>query len=242
MIVYPAIDIRGGRCVRLVEGDFSRETQFDADPADAAKRWAAEGAQWIHVVDLDGAVAGLSMNAEAIERIVNSVAVPVQLGGGIRTTEQAEFMLNLGLERVIIGTSAIREPEMVKSLASVWGARIAIGLDARGGKLAAAGWLDQTDVQAVEVAASLTAAGIKHVIYTDIHRDGTLTGPNLPALEEMISVAGDGVIASGGIGTIEDVANVRATGAGGVIIGRALYDGRVQLAEAIRLASGDNLS
>jgi len=239
VIVYPAIDIRGGRCVRLVEGDFSRETAFDANPADAAKRWAAEGAEWIHVVDLDGAVAGLSINAEAIEQIVNCVSIPVQLGGGIRTAEQAEFMLALGLERVIIGTSAIREPEIVKSLASQWGERIAIGLDARDGKLAAAGWLEQTDIRAIDVAESLTGAGIKHVIYTDIYRDGTLTGPNLPALEEMIGVAGAGVIASGGIGTIADVANVRATGAGGVIIGRALYDGRVQLAEAIRLAAGE---
>lgn len=234
MIVYPAIDIRGGRCVRLVEGDFARETAFDADPVDAATRWANAGAEWIHVVDLDGAVAGTSVNADAIARIAAAVSIPIQLGGGIRTQEHAEAMFARGVRRVIFGTSAIREPELVARLAGTWGDRIAVGLDARDGKLAASGWLEQTDVRAIEVARQLTSAGIQHVIYTDIRRDGTLSGPNLDALSEMIGVAGSAVIASGGIGTIDDVDHVRNTGAGGVIIGRALYDGRVELSEAIR--------
>lgn len=234
MIVYPAIDIRGGRCVRLVEGDFNRETAFDADPVDAALRWEAAGAEWIHVVDLDGAVAGQSVNADVIGRIATAVAVPVQLGGGIRTRAGAEAMFERGVRRAIFGTAAIREPELIAELAGIYGDRIAIGLDARDGRLAASGWLEQTEVRAIDVAAQLTAAGVQNLIYTDIYRDGTLTGPNLDALAEMIGVAGSAVIASGGIGTIDDVDRVRDAGAGGVIIGRALYDGRVDLAEAIR--------
>jgi phosphoribosylformimino-5-aminoimidazole carboxamide ribotide isomerase len=234
VIVYPAIDIRGGRCVRLVEGDFNRETAFDADPADAAMRWAAAGAEWIHVVDLDAAVAGEPVNLPAIERIVASVDVPVQLGGGMRTREHVASTLGLGVTRVVIGTKAIDSPEFVTELVSQWGDRIAVGLDARDGKLAAAGWLDQTDVRATDVASSVAAAGISSIVYTDIRRDGTLAGPNLEALAEMIAIAGNAVIASGGVGSIEDVERVRDLGAGGVIIGRALYDGRVDLAEAIR--------
>lgn len=220
--------------MRLVEGDFARETAFDADPADAAKRWADAGAEWIHVVDLDGAVAGEPVNLAAIQGIVNSVEVPIQVGGGIRTAENAESMLGIGVLRVIFGTSAIREPSLIAELATTWGDRIVAGLDARDGKLAATGWLEQTDVLATDVARSLTAAGVKHVIYTDIRRDGTLSGPNLESLSEMIGIAGSAVIASGGIGTISDVEAVRTAGAGGVIIGRALYDGRVDLVDAIR--------
>jgi phosphoribosylformimino-5-aminoimidazole carboxamide ribotide isomerase len=237
VIVYPAIDIRGGRCVRLVEGDFARETAFDADPADAARRWAAAGAEWIHIVDLDAAVAGEPQNVAAIERIVGAVDVPVQLGGGMRTAEHVASMLQRGVTRVVIGTKAIDSPDFVNELASRWGDRIAVGLDARDGKLAASGWLEQTEVSATDVARSVTASGIAHLVYTDIRRDGTLSGPNLDALSEMIDLAGAAVIASGGIGSIQDVERVRDAGAGGVIIGRALYDGRVDLAEAIRLSA-----
>jgi phosphoribosylformimino-5-aminoimidazole carboxamide ribotide isomerase len=237
VIVYPAIDIRGGRCVRLVEGDFSRETAFDADPADAAKRWAAAGAEWIHIVDLDAAVAGEPVNSDAIARIVGSVDVPVQLGGGMRTNEHVAAAFGMGVERVVIGTKAITSPAFVEELWSRLGDRIAVGLDARDGKLAGSGWLDQTDVSAIDVAADLSMAGIHHFIYTDISRDGTLSGPNLEALAMMTEVAGKGVIASGGIGSMLDVLRVRDIGAGGAIIGRALYDGRVDLAEAIRLCA-----
>lgn len=237
MIVYPAIDIRAGRCVRLVEGDFSRETQFDADPVDAAKRWAGNGAAWIHVVDLDAALAGEPANFAAIERIVNSVDVPVQLGGGMRRNEHVATALDIGVARVVVGTKAIDSPDFVAELSSRWPGRIAVGLDARDGLLAAAGWLEQTDVAATAVARSAIAAGIGSLVYTDIRRDGTLAGPNLDALAEMIAIAGSAVIASGGIGDLRDVERVRDLGAGGVIIGRALYDGRVDLVEAIRISA-----
>lgn len=237
MIVYPAIDIRAGRCVRLVEGDFSRETQFDADPVDAAKRWAGNGAAWIHVVDLDAALAGEPANFAAIERIVNSVDVPVQLGGGMRRNEHVATALDIGVARVVVGTKAIDSPDFVAELSSRWPGRIAVGLDARDGLLAAAGWLEQTDVAATAVARSAIAAGIGSLVYTDIRRDGTLAGPNLDALAEMIAIAGSAVIASGGVGDLRDVERVRDLGAGGVIIGRALYDGRVDLVEAIRISA-----
>lgn len=237
MIVYPAIDIRGGRCVRLVEGDFSRETMFDADPSAAATRWAEAGATWLHVVDLDGAVAGHPVNVESIQKIARSVDIPIQLGGGLRTRADVEAVFAVGVERAIIGTAAIHDHEFVASLASEWPGRIAVGLDARDGLLAAAGWLEQTEVRAIDVAATLTDSGVRHLIYTDIRRDGTLVGPNLDALSEMIGVGGQAVIASGGIGGIADVKAVLGAGAGGVIIGRALYDGRVDLAEAIQLAA-----
>jgi phosphoribosylformimino-5-aminoimidazole carboxamide ribotide isomerase len=238
VIVYPAIDIRGGRCVRLVEGDFNRETEFAADPADAARRWAEAGAEWIHIVDLDGAVAGEPVNVDAIRRIVAAIDIPVQLGGGMRSLQDVQSAFSLGVERVIIGTKAITDQSFVTGLVEVYGAnRIAIGLDARDGKLAGAGWLEQSDVAAVEVAGSLVSAGLRHVIYTDIRRDGTLTGPNLSALAEIIAVSGSGVIASGGIGSLADVEAVGNIGSGGVIIGRALYDARIELAQAITIGS-----
>jgi len=236
VIVYPAIDIRGGRCVRLVEGDYARETVFDADPAEAARRWAAAGAEWLHVVDLDGAKDGHPTNVEAIKRIREAVMIPIQLGGGLRTERDVALAFDLGIDRAILGTAAIRDPELVARLAVRWGDRLAAGLDARDGKLAASGWLEQTEERAEDVALRLRQAGIQVFIYTDIRRDGTLSGPNLPALESLVNLLGRGVIASGGIGTLDDVAAVARTGADGVIIGRALYDGRVDLASAIAVA------
>lgn len=236
MIVYPAIDIRGGRCVRLVEGDFARETTYDADPADAARRWVAAGAEWLHVVDLDGALAGRPVNVDAISAIARAADIPIQLGGGLRSTADVAAVAALGVTRMILGTAAVRDADLVTRLVAGYGDRIAIGLDARDGNLAAAGWLEQTDVRAVDVAGELCAAGVRHVVYTDIRRDGTLAGPNLAALTEIVRIAGERVIASGGIGRPDDVDAVRDLGTSGVIIGRALYDGRVDLAEAIRRA------
>jgi phosphoribosylformimino-5-aminoimidazole carboxamide ribotide isomerase len=238
VIVYPAIDIRGGHCVRLVEGDFTRETTFDTNPVYAAERWVSAGAEWIHVVDLDAAIAGQPVNREAVSDILEAVDVPIQLGGGMRMPEHVDAALGSGVQRVVIGTRAISSPSFVTDLVQRWGPdRIALGLDARDGKLAGSGWIDQTDVLATDVADTLTSAGVEHIVYTDIRRDGTLSGPNLPALAEMIAIAGPAVIASGGIGLIADVEQVRDLGAGGVIIGRALYDRRVDLAEAIRLGA-----
>ena len=242
MIVYPAIDIRAGRCVRLVEGDFARETVFDAEPADAARRWEAAGAQWLHVVDLDGAVVGEPVNTEAVRRIRAAVGVPIQLGGGLRLEEHLAAAFTAGIDRVILGTAALRSPELVSHAVERWGERVAVGLDARDGRLAADGWLDQTDALATDVAARLQTAGVRRFVFTDIGRDGTLAGPNLGALGGMIAAIDAEVIASGGIGEVEDVARVAETGAAGVIIGRALYDGRVDLPAAIAAASEAGLA
>jgi phosphoribosylformimino-5-aminoimidazole carboxamide ribotide isomerase len=234
MIIYPAIDIRGGRCVRLVEGDFARETVFADDPATAAERWAATGAAWLHVVDLDGAVVGEPVNIEAIRRIRQVVKLPIQLGGGLRLLDHVAAAFDHGVDRVILGTAAIRSPELVREAAARWPEQIAVGLDARDGRLAADGWLDQTDALAVDVARELAAAGVLHFVFTDIRRDGTLQGPNLPALREVVdAVPTAEVIASGGIGALGDLLDVAEAGAAGVIIGRALYDGRIDLTTAL---------
>ena len=238
MIVYPAIDIRGGRCVRLVEGDFNRETVFDADPADAAERWASTGAEWLHVVDLDGAKGGSAANLDTITAIRGRVSIPIQVGGGIRTRADIDQLLGIGIERFILGSVAVSQPELVESLLATYGERIAVGLDARDGKLATDGWLQQSDVSAVDLAIRLIQAGLRTVIYTDIRRDGTLSGPNLEALAEMVGIPGLDVIASGGIGSLDDVAAVARAGAAGVIIGRALYDGRFTLEDALTVAGG----
>lgn len=236
MIVLPAIDLRAGRCVRLVEGDFARETAYDADPTEAAKRWAAAGSEWLHVVDLDGAVVGEPVNVEAVHRIRHSVGLRIELGGGLRLPEHLEAVFDAGIDRVVLGTAALRSPQLVTDAVARWGDRVAVGLDARDGRLAADGWLDQTDARATDVAARLRAAGVTWFVHTDIARDGTLAGPNLTALSEMVALLGHGVVASGGIGQIGDVADVRDAGADAVIIGRAIYDGRVDLAEAIAVA------
>ncbi|MFM9106764.1 MAG: 1-(5-phosphoribosyl)-5-[(5-phosphoribosylamino)methylideneamino]imidazole-4-carboxamide isomerase [Chloroflexota bacterium] len=236
MIVYPAIDLRGGQCVRLVEGDFGRETAFDADPGEAAMRWAAAGAEWLHVVDLDGARAGEPANLAAIRRIREAVSIPVQLGGGLRRREHLEAAFALGIDRVILGTAAIADHALVEDAVLAHGGRVAVGLDARDGHLAAAGWLEQTDVSAIRLAELLRGLGVEHFIVTDIARDGTLKGPNLGQLAEMVDVLGSGVIASGGVGTLDDIGRIAETGADGAIVGRALYDGRVRLEDAIGLA------
>ena len=235
MIVYPAIDIRGGRCVRLVEGDFDRETVFDDDPAAAAARWAKAGAAWVHVVDLDGAKNGRPENIEAIRAIRDRVTVKLQLGGGFRTAGDVEAALATGIDRVVTGSAAVSNPDLVRDLVARHGQRIAVGLDARDGMLATDGWLNQSDVPAVQLAHRLAEMGVVTMIFTDIRRDGTLAGPNLDALREMTRRTGVGVIASGGVGTIDDVAAISETGAAGAIIGRALYDGRIDLAAAISL-------
>jgi phosphoribosylformimino-5-aminoimidazole carboxamide ribotide isomerase len=233
VILYPAIDIRGGRCVRLIEGDFARETAYDADPTDAARRWVDAGAEWLHVVDLDGAVEGTPVNRDAVKRIRAAVAVPMQLGGGLRTLTDLEDLFAAGIDRAILGTVALRDPELVISAVARWGDRIAVALDARDGKLATDGWLGQTEARAVEVAQKLATAKVRHFIFTDISRDGTLAGPNLESLGELVQAVEAGVIASGGISSLKDIEAAAQSGASGAIIGRALYDGRIDLAEAI---------
>jgi phosphoribosylformimino-5-aminoimidazole carboxamide ribotide isomerase len=238
VIVYPAIDIRGGRCVRLVEGDFARETPFDADPLDAARRWVEAGAAWLHLVDLDGAVAGRPVNDEMIARIRAGVDVPIQAGGGLRHLHDLEHAFEDGIDRLILGTVALRDPELVVAAVSRWGDRIAVALDARDGRLATHGWLEQSDASAAEVARRLAAAGVRTFNVTDIRRDGTLSGPNLDMLRDMIETVDANIIASGGISSLEDIRETAEIGAAGVIVGRALYDGRVDLRQAIDVARG----
>lgn len=239
MILYPAIDIRRGRCVRLIEGDFSRETAYDADPADAARRWVDAGAEWLHIVDLDGAVTGRPVNTEAVGRIRAAVSVSIQLGGGLRRLQDLEAVFAAGVNRVILGTVALREPELVRQAVDRWGAAVAVGLDARDGRLATDGWLEQSDAAAVDVARSMAAIGVQHFIVTDISRDGSLSGPNLAGLQETIEAVAAGVIASGGMASLADLDAVAALGAAGAIVGRALYDGRIVLEDALaRVAAG----
>lgn len=233
MILYPAIDLRGGRCVRLVEGDFARETAYDADPTDAARRWAAAGAEWLHVVDLDGAVAGSPVNREAIAAIRAAVSIPMQLGGGLRTLADLEAVFDLGINRAILGTAALRDPALIATVVKRWGGAIAVALDARDGRLATDGWLGQSDVLAIDAARELAAVGVEHFVFTDIRRDGTLAGPNLESLQELIAAVPANVIASGGVGSVADLLAAQTAGAAGAIVGRAIYDGRVDLAAAL---------
>lgn len=238
MIVYPAIDIRGGRAVQLVEGDFSRETQFDQDPVDAALRWEALGAEWIHVVDLDGARSGTRTNMEAIRRIREAVSIPLQLGGGLRTLEDIDTIIGMGIDRAVIGSAAVTEPGLVANAVAGHGEAIAVGLDARNGRLATHGWQAQTDIGALEAATRFSSAGVRHLVFTDIGRDGNLAGPNVESLTTMIEAVDANVIASGGISSLTDIRLVRDAGAAGVIIGTALYTSVVSLPDAIALAPG----
>lgn len=241
MIIYPAIDIRGGKAVRLVEGDFDRQTVFDANPVDAALRWVEAGASWIHIVDLDGAKEGVRSNAGVIADIRKAVPahIRLQLGGGLRTLSDVASAFEIGIDRAIIGSSAVTNPDLVEEAVSQYGDRIAVGLDARDGKVATRGWLVQTEADALEIAQRFGAAGLKHVIFTDIHRDGTLQGPNLDSLRTMISQVPAQIIASGGVGSIDDVRAIMETGAAGVIIGSALYQHRLSLADALAITSGE---
>ena len=237
MIIYPAIDIRGGKAVRLVEGNFDQETVFDADPVDAAKRWEALGAAWIHIVDLDGARDGRRQNGEVVARVRASVSAQIQLGGGIRSLEDARQARASGVDRIVIGSAAISNLDFVASAIAEFGDAIAVGLDARNGKLAANGWTDQTEVDAVDFAGRLGMLGLSRVVFTDIHRDGRLQGPNIEALTLMIERFPGSVIASGGISSLSDVQRVRETGAAGAIIGAALYQRRIALPDALAVAA-----
>jgi phosphoribosylformimino-5-aminoimidazole carboxamide ribotide isomerase len=209
---------------------------FDANPVDAAVRWQDAGAEWLHVVDLDGARTGSTANAEAVGAIRSAVQIPIQLGGGIRSGDVAERYFEMGIDRVILGTAAVENPELVESLVATWGARVAVGLDARDGKLATSGWLEQSEETAIDHALKLRLSGVETFVITDIRKDGKLEGPNLGQLEQAQFALKSGVIASGGLSTIEDVRAVGANGVAGAIIGRALYAGRIDLAEAIAAA------
>lgn len=241
MIIFPAIDIRGGKCVRLTEGRFDRETVFADHPADMAKKWAAAGAAYLHLVDLDGALAGRSVNLAAVKEILRSVEIPVQLGGGIRTMENIKEVLALGVSRVILGSVAVRDPALVRLACGEFGDKIVVGIDARDGIVAVDGWGVSGDVEAESLAKQMAAAGVKRIIYTDISRDGTLSGVNVEATAKLAKAGGIPVIASGGVSSLEDIKAVKraqSDNVEGVIVGKAIYTGAVDLREALAAAKG----
>lgn len=236
MELWPAIDLRGGRCVRLLQGDYARETVFGDDPVAMVRQFLAGGAKRLHIVDLDGAKAGEPVQAELVGRMVAAAGVPCQLGGGIRTLETAAAYLAAGVSRVVVGSVAIENPALLQQLADTFPGRIVLGLDARAGRVAVRGWLDTSDLLAVEVARRHAGLPLAAIVYTDIATDGTLAGPNLEALTEMVAAVPLPVVASGGISCADDIRRVAALGADGCIVGRALYDRTVTLAEAAAAA------
>ncbi|MDG3440436.1 1-(5-phosphoribosyl)-5-[(5-phosphoribosylamino)methylideneamino]imidazole-4-carboxamide isomerase [Nitrospirillum amazonense] len=238
MIIYPAIDLKDGACVRLVRGDMDQATVFNTDPADQAARFAAQGFEWLHLVDLNGAFAGRPVNGDAVAAILNRVKLPVQLGGGIRDIATIEDWLKRGVERVILGTIAVRDPELVKQACRLFPGRVAVGIDARDGRVAVEGWAEASDITALDLALKFEDAGVAAIIYTDIDRDGALGGVNVEATADLASHLTTPVIASGGVSSIADLAALKRqedTGITGVICGRALYDGRIDPVAALSL-------
>jgi len=237
MEVIPAIDIRNGKCVRLYQGDYARETVYSEDPVQVALKWASEGAPRLHLVDLDGAMKGGPVNIDLIADIVRSVEVPVQVGGGIRTRETVARLLSLGVQRVVLGTAALENPSFVGELCARYDEAIVVGIDARNGRVSTHGWFEASKVRAGRMAAMMVDIGVKRVIYTDISRDGTLTGPNCEAIRRLVKSAELAVIASGGVASVAHVRELALLGVEGVIIGRALYTGDVKLREALAAGS-----
>jgi len=238
VIVIPAIDLREGRCVRLLQGRKEDETVYSDDPPAMARRWRDEGAAYLHLVDLDGAFNGASVNEEAVAGILGAVDIPAELGGGIRSLDDVSRLLALGLDRVILGTVAVREPEVVRAAVERYGPdRIVVGIDAKEGRVAVKGWAETTEVGAVDLALRMKAIGVRRVIYTDISTDGALAGPNVEGTGALAVETGLRVIASGGISSLDDlrrVGTLEPLGVEGVIVGKALYEGRVGLREAIK--------
>ena len=234
MIIYPAIDLKNGVCVRLKMGDMAQATEY-GDPAEAAAGWQQQGAEYLHVVDLDAAFAGVFSNRKAVERILAAVEIPVQLGGGVRSMADIEARLALGITRVIIGTAAYENPDLVEQAASKYPGRVVVGIDAKDGRVATRGWAEDTGEDPVRLALEMKRRGISTVIYTDIARDGMLTGPNTQGLQNIVERTKMEIIASGGMSVSSDVTDVKNTGAQGVIIGKALYTGGIDLAHAIAL-------
>ncbi|MFB2770803.1 1-(5-phosphoribosyl)-5-[(5-phosphoribosylamino)methylideneamino]imidazole-4-carboxamide isomerase [Pelatocladus sp. BLCC-F211] len=237
MEVIPAIDLLEGRCVRLYQGDYDRSQVFSENPVDVAKQWIEQGATRLHLVDLDGAKVGKLVNLDAIEAIAQAVSVPIEVGGGLRTRESVQQLFNLGVQWAILGTVAVEQPQLVQQLCQEFPEKIIIGIDARNGKVATRGWLETSEVLATQLAVQMQELGAAAVIYTDIHRDGTLTGPNLDALRELAAAISIPVIASGGVSSITDLLSLLALepqGVTGVIVGRALYTGDISVSEAVR--------
>ncbi|MBY0525013.1 MAG: 1-(5-phosphoribosyl)-5-[(5-phosphoribosylamino)methylideneamino]imidazole-4-carboxamide isomerase [Gemmataceae bacterium] len=237
MLILPAIDLRGGQCVRLRQGDYNQETVFGDDPAAMARRWTDGGAKYLHLVDLDGARDGKPVNGDSVRRIVAAAGIPCQLGGGLRSEEHIKEALGWGVDRVVLGTRALRDPDWFESVCRRFPGKIVAGIDAKQGKVATDGWLNVADCSALDLARQLSAWPIAAIVYTDIARDGMMQGPNVAGLAEMAAAVPTPVIASGGVTTLEDVRQLATLPLGGCIIGRALYEGRIDLAEAIEISS-----
>ena len=235
MILYPAIDIRDGKAVRLIQGDYDQETAYDDDPVVAARRWVEGGARWLHVVDLDGARAGEPVNLEHVRRIVAAVSVPVQLGGGLRDSKKVEEAISSGAERIVLGTAAVRDPAMAEAIAAAHGDRVVASVDSRSGKVAAEGWTEASDLRTTEVISALSDRGISRFVYTPVEVDGLMEGPDLDSLREAAKATDGELIYSGGVGSLDDLqalADLSLDNLGGVIVGRALYEQRFTVAEA----------
>lgn len=238
MELWPAIDLRGGKCVRLMQGDYARETVFADDPVAVVRRFVAGGARRLHVVDLDGAKSGLPLQADLIGRMVRAAGVPCQLGGGIRSLETARAYAAAGVQRLVVGSVAIEQPDLLEQLANALPGRIVLGLDARDGLVATRGWIETSRLTAIDVARRHEHLPLAAIVYTDIAKDGMMAGPNLPALADMLGAVRVPVVASGGISSADDIRAVAVAGAAGCIVGRALYDGAVTLGQALE-AAGD---
>lgn len=236
MIIYPAIDIKDGKCVRLVQGRFDDVTEYSRHPWEMAKKFEQIGAEYLHVVDLDGARLGEPQNINIISDMAVRLGIPVQLGGGIRTIEMIEIILCKGIQRVILGTSAVNDPELVKKAIKAFGSNLAVAIDAKDGMVAIEGWAKTSKFTAIGFAKKMEDYGAKTIIYTDISRDGMLKGPNLKAMEDMVNAVGIDVIASGGVSSIQDIKNLKELGVAGAIVGKAIYTGDIDLEEAIAAA------
>lgn len=233
MIILPAIDIKGGQCVRLFRGDMSTAKQVASDPLEAAKGFEQTGAQWLHTVDLDGAVCGKRVNADIFISLAKNTNLKVELGGGIRTMEDIDFYLSNGIERVILGSVALKNPELVKQAVEKYGERIAVGIDAKNGKVAAEGWIKDSEIDYIDLAKQMEKIGVKVIIYTDISKDGTLMHPNFEQLQAINAAVSCDIIASGGVTDIEDIKLLNKMGMYGTICGKAIYNGNLDLAQAI---------
>jgi phosphoribosylformimino-5-aminoimidazole carboxamide ribotide isomerase len=241
MEVIPAIDLKSGRCVRLYQGDYQKEPVYSNDPLSVALGWQEQGAPRLHLVDLDGAARGRPANLEAITAIVKGLNIPVQVGGGVRDMETAETLLSAGVSRVVIGTAAVEEPSLVERLCRKHGSeRVVVAVDARHDQVAVKGWREDTSISALELAQQMAGLGVCRLLYTDISRDGTLTGPNFSANAALVQMTGLAVLASGGIASLEHIRRLAATGVEGAIVGRALYIGDIALAQAIASAAASN--
>jgi phosphoribosylformimino-5-aminoimidazole carboxamide ribotide isomerase len=241
MILFPAIDLKGGQCVRLLRGEMDRATVYNSDPVAQARDFAAAGFEWLHLVDLDGAVTGRAVNGAAVEAILKAISLPVQLGGGIRDETAIAFWLERGVRRVILGTVALRDPDLVKRACRAWPGRIVVGIDARGGKVAVEGWAETSETTALDLARRFEDAGVAAIVYTDIDRDGALEGVNVAATAALATSLSTPVIASGGVASLADIEALlphEVSGIAGVICGRALYDGRVEPRAALALLRG----